>query len=140
MAESVAECEQRDAGLGDEALHDLVDGLVAVGGLGVPEVFSGGVGVEVCGEVVVDALAEGLFAEVVFDHAEDCSGFAVGDAVEHLVDLAGGFGLGADGAGGLAGVVVEGGVEALGIVLRDIPLGVPFGDGLGLPSRWRSPR
>ncbi len=50
----------------------------------------------------MDALAEGFLAEVVLDHAEDRAGFAVGDAVEHLVDLVGGVGLGADGAGGLA--------------------------------------
>ncbi len=81
----------------------LSTGWWRVGGLGVPEVFGGGVGVEVRGEIVVDALAEGLFAEVVFDHAEDGAGLAVGDAVEHLVDLAGGFGLGADGAGGRPG-------------------------------------
>ena len=90
VGRDVGEGEERDAGLRDEARHDLVDGLVAVGGLGVPEVFGSGVGVEVRGEVVVDALAEGLFADVVLDHAEDCSGLAVGDAVEHLVDLAGG--------------------------------------------------
>ena len=38
---------------------------------------------------------------------------------------------GADGAGGLAGVVVEGAVEVLGFVLRDVPLGVPCWRRLG---------
>ncbi len=84
------------------------------------------------GEVVVDALAEDLGAEPVFDHADDGAGFAVGDAVEHLVDFGGGFGLGADGAGGADGVVVEGVVEVAGDVLGEVPLGVPVVGGLVL--------
>ena len=66
-AGGLAEGEERDAGLADEAFHDLVDGLVAGCGLRVPEIFGRGVAVEMCGEIVVHALAECFGAEVVLD-------------------------------------------------------------------------
>ena len=63
--------------------------------------------VEVRGEIVVHALAESLRAEVVLHREQHVAGLAVGDAVEHLVDLVGGVGLGADGARGGLRVEVE---------------------------------
>ena len=128
----LAEGEERHAGLGDQALHDLVHRLVAGGGLRVPEVFGGGVRVEVGGEVVMHALAEGLRAEVVLDRQQHVAGLAVGDAVEHLVDFVGGVGLGADGAGGGLRVEVQRAVHVRGHGLVDVPLRMHGGDGLVL--------
>jgi hypothetical protein len=86
--------------LGDEAVHDFVDRLLAGFGLRIPEVFGGCVAVKMLAEVVVNALAEGFFAEVVFNHVQNCAALAVGDAIEHLFDFVRRVGSGADGVRG----------------------------------------
>jgi hypothetical protein len=101
------EGKQRLARLGYQALHDLVHRLVAGCGLSVPEVLCGRVGVLVSCEIGVHALAEGLRAEIVLHGEQHVAGLAVGYAVEHLVDLVGGFGLGADGPRGGLSVQVQ---------------------------------
>ena len=78
------------------------------------------------------AFAEGLGTEVVLHGEQHVAGLAVGDAVEHLVDLVGSVGLGADGAGGGLRVEVEGVVLVGGHGLVDVPLRVHGGHGLVL--------
>src|ERR1035438_6745361 len=101
------EDQERLAWLSNQALHDLVYGFVTGSGLGIPEVLGGGVPVEVGGEIIMHARAEGLRAKVILNCEQHVAGFAIGNAVEHLVDFVGGFGLGADGAGGGLSIEVE---------------------------------
>ena len=54
--------------------------------------------------------------------SQHVAGLAVGDAVEHLLDLFAGVGLGADGARGRLCIQVERAVEPRGFVLVDVPL------------------
>ena len=57
--------------------------------LRVPEILRSCVRIEMGGQVVVYALAEGFLAQVVLDHIQNRAGLAVGDAVEHLIDFIG---------------------------------------------------
>jgi hypothetical protein len=70
-----------------EARHDLVDRHVRVRRLRIPEVLRGRIRIQVRLQVVVHALPEGLFADVVFNHADNGARLAICNAVEHLVDL-----------------------------------------------------
>ncbi len=122
--------KNRLARLRDKRLHDLVDGLVAGGCLRVPEVLRGGVAVFMRGQIGVHAFAEGFLAEIVLHHQQHVAGLAVGDAVEHLVDLVGRVGLGADGARGGLRIDVERALFVAGHNLRNVPLGMHRGHGL----------
>ena len=71
-------------------------------------------------------------AEVILHGEQHVAGFAVGNAVEHLVDLVGSVGLGADRARRGLRVQVEVSVIVSGHVLVDVPLRMHGGHGLVL--------
>ena len=87
-------------------------------------------------QVVVHALAERLGALVILRHLQHAPRFAIADAVEHLVDLIRRIGLCADRPRHALRVIVERAIQAGGVILRNVPLGVPHRDRLGLhPGR-----
>ncbi len=136
----VSEGDDRNTRLSDQAFHDLVDRLVAGGGLRVPEVLGGGIGIQVGGEIVVHALTESFFAHVILHGEQHVAGLAVGDTVEHLVDFVRSFGPGADGARGWLRIEVQS-------ACRDQPQQSDrcstrdaWRRRACFPSRWQSPR
>ena len=109
----LAKGQQRHAGLGYEAIHDFVDGLVAGGGLRVPEVFGCGVGVQVRGEVIVYAFAECFGADVVFDAEQNVARPCHRRCRRTSGSISvGSVGFGADGAGSWLRVQIQRAVQS----------------------------
>ena len=100
--------DQRVAGLPDPRVHHpphrLATGLLD----GVPQVARLGVPVGVRAQVVADALAELLGAEVLLEHAQDGAALLVGEHVEHPVGVGRRAHLELDRAGRLQRVDLEG--------------------------------
>ena len=103
-----AKGQKRLPWLRHQALHDLVDGLATRLLQRIPEVLRGGIAVQVRLQVAMHARAKGLFAQIVLGHQKHGSGLAIGDAVEHLVDLARSLGVGANRPGHLPAVQIQG--------------------------------
>jgi hypothetical protein len=95
--------------LPDPAVHDAPDGLPGGGLERVPEIRRLGVPVAVLGQVVADAVAEPLLAEVLLQHAQQRAALLVGQDVEHPVGVRGRDDLELHGPGGREAVGLEGG-------------------------------
>ena len=132
--------EDRRARLRHQRLHDLVDGFVAGRCLRIPEIFRRCVAVFMRGQVRMHALAKSFFAQVVLHHQQHVAGLAVGDAVEHLVDLIRRVGLGADGARGGLRIDVERALFVAGDQLAECSTPDASQPRACSPSTWRSPR
>ena len=76
---------ERVAGLPDPRIHDAAHRLAARGLDRVPQVVGLGVRVAVQGEVVADALAEALGAEILLEHAQQRATLLVREHVEHAL-------------------------------------------------------
>src|SRR5580698_1256219 len=83
--QAVAQRDQRVAALEDPGVHDVTHRLAGDLLDGVPQVGRLRVRVAVLAQVVADAVATRLFAEVLLEHAQDTRALFVGEAVEHTL-------------------------------------------------------
>ena len=120
-----AECQQRNARLRNKAVHHLIDRLAAGFRLRIPEVLGGRIAVHVRFKIIVHALAENLRSFIILRHRQHGTAFLIGDAVEHLVNLAWRIRLGSNRPSHFAGIIIQHAVQIECFVLRKIPFRLP---------------